>query len=310
MPQYKVPQNVEAEDKILGPLSLRQFIYVIVALMWGFLMWRLFIHFPLVAFLAALPVSGVFLALGLIQREEQSFENYFTAMVRFVVVPRKRVWHKDDVKAALKGNVQPVKPANNIPQRNPEQLRGQLEKLALIVDTRGRVPKPATIQLQDASNQASTLSARVNQPPGNTSPEATFAKVTAKDDILDMQNSKQASVVGQLLENAEAETRNAAVANMQKVAAQQATQPAAPATPPPAPQPAAPATPPVPTQATAPQPQAAPATPPTPTPSPAPIQNDILDLALSGGSLSVAQFASQAKRTAGQLIENQPVSLR
>ena len=41
MGQYKVPQNVETEDKILGPLSVKQFIYVIIALMWAFLMWRI-----------------------------------------------------------------------------------------------------------------------------------------------------------------------------------------------------------------------------------------------------------------------------
>ena len=37
MGTYKVPQNVEAEDKILGPLSLKQFIYALIGLGWGFL---------------------------------------------------------------------------------------------------------------------------------------------------------------------------------------------------------------------------------------------------------------------------------
>ena len=31
MAVYKVPQDVEAEDKLLGPFSFRQFIYLIVA---------------------------------------------------------------------------------------------------------------------------------------------------------------------------------------------------------------------------------------------------------------------------------------
>ncbi|MCF0232804.1 MAG: PrgI family protein, partial [Enterococcus sp.] len=31
MAQYKVPQNVEADDKLLGPFSFRQFIYLLVA---------------------------------------------------------------------------------------------------------------------------------------------------------------------------------------------------------------------------------------------------------------------------------------
>ena len=40
MAQYKVAQDVEAEDKLLGPFSFRQFIYLIIvavacALAWG-----------------------------------------------------------------------------------------------------------------------------------------------------------------------------------------------------------------------------------------------------------------------------------
>ena len=31
MAQYKVPQDVEADDKLLGPFSFRQFVYLLVA---------------------------------------------------------------------------------------------------------------------------------------------------------------------------------------------------------------------------------------------------------------------------------------
>ena len=32
MAEHKVPQDVEAEDKLLGPFSFRQFLYLLVAL--------------------------------------------------------------------------------------------------------------------------------------------------------------------------------------------------------------------------------------------------------------------------------------
>lgn len=283
MAQYKVPQNVESEDKILGPLSLRQFIYVIIALMWGFLMWRLFSHALVIAVILGLPVSGMFLALGLIQREEQSFENYFIAMVRFVVVPRQRVWHKDDIRDVFKTAAPPKKPELTLGQRNPEQVKGQLEKLALIVDTRGRQAKPADLQLPDAQNQAASLSARVNV--SAQTPEPAAAKVSVQDDILDMQNNRQAQAVGQLLENVETRVREQAQAAMQQAAKQPAPTNAAPA------QPIA-------------QPPAA------SDPSPEHNQNAILDLAMHRSGLSVAQIASAANRTPGTLTENQPVQLR
>ena len=31
MAQYKVPQDVEADDKLLGPFSFRQFVYLLIA---------------------------------------------------------------------------------------------------------------------------------------------------------------------------------------------------------------------------------------------------------------------------------------
>ena len=31
MAQYKVPQDVEADDKLIGPFSFRQFVYLLIA---------------------------------------------------------------------------------------------------------------------------------------------------------------------------------------------------------------------------------------------------------------------------------------
>lgn len=272
MAQYKVPQNVEAEDKILGPLSLRQFIYVIIALMWGFLMWRIFLSAPIIAFVAALPVSGTFLALGLIQREEQSFENYFIAMLRFIIVPRKRVWHKDMTNADIVRSETPVKQPQLVSHHDPAQLRGQLQKLALVVDTRGRAVKSSEIQLPDEANQAAAIAARVNVG-AKEAAEAPAINVTAEDDILDMKNNKQAAAVGHLLENVEADIRAEAVEKMQ-------------------------------------HPSRTPEKSPTVALSPTPNQDDILDLALNSGGLSVAQIGKSANRASDKLVENQAVSLR
>jgi hypothetical protein len=95
MGQYKVPQDVEAEDKLIGPLTLRQFIYIVVALVWGGLMWRIFNFNVVLMIIAIIPVSGFFILLGVGRRQEQSFENYFVALMRFLFVPRIRVWDKD-----------------------------------------------------------------------------------------------------------------------------------------------------------------------------------------------------------------------
>lgn len=41
MASYKVPQDVEADDKLIGPFSFRQFIYLVIVVLAGFAAWGL-----------------------------------------------------------------------------------------------------------------------------------------------------------------------------------------------------------------------------------------------------------------------------
>jgi PrgI family protein len=58
MAQYQVPQFIEVEDKIFGPLTLRQFIYLAGAA--GLSL----IFFTLLPFIAALPLIGLAMGVG------------------------------------------------------------------------------------------------------------------------------------------------------------------------------------------------------------------------------------------------------
>ena len=125
MGQYKVPQNVESEDKIVGPLSLKQLIYVLIGLAIIGLAWFTiadptgnYILFAIIA----LFVGGPFLALGFLNREEQSFENYLVAWIRFVAIPRKRIWIKQSVEDIVITDTQPEQTdSNNQPQVEKEE---------------------------------------------------------------------------------------------------------------------------------------------------------------------------------------------
>ena len=56
MAQYKVPQDVEADDKVLGPFSFRQLIYLFVA---GGLIALAFALFELFQLLAIIPIPFI-----------------------------------------------------------------------------------------------------------------------------------------------------------------------------------------------------------------------------------------------------------
>src|SRR5688572_10618730 len=98
MGQYKVPQDVEAEDKILGPYTLKQFIYAVIGVAYGFLTFRIFFGAtPVLFFIIGVPPTVLMLMLGLYQRKDQPFEALFLALVAFWTKPRKRIWLKEPI---------------------------------------------------------------------------------------------------------------------------------------------------------------------------------------------------------------------
>lgn len=90
--QFKVPQFIEIEDKIIGPLTLKQFLYLGGGAMFLFILW---FFLTLGAFiLAALPVAGVSLALAFYKVNGRPLINVLGAMVRYFTKPRLYLWRK------------------------------------------------------------------------------------------------------------------------------------------------------------------------------------------------------------------------
>lgn len=94
MAEHKVPQDIEAEDKILGPFSFRQFVYLIIAAAAGavaFALGRLLLPLAIIP----VPIVLLFLVLALPLRKDQPMETYLAAMIRFMFTSRVRLWDPD-----------------------------------------------------------------------------------------------------------------------------------------------------------------------------------------------------------------------
>lgn len=135
MSSYKVPQNVEAEDKIIGYLTFKQLIYTMIGFAWGFLAFSIFNAIPVVMIIVGVPPAGLFLALGLVQRDGQPFETYLLALLNFTVKTRKRVWQKDPVPTLIKILNTPT--SAPIRSLTGSELTGRLEMLGRAMDARG-----------------------------------------------------------------------------------------------------------------------------------------------------------------------------
>ena len=136
MAQYKVPQDVEAEDKLIGPFSFRQFIYLGVAALGIAIavgLWQIFPGLIIIPF----PLIALFLVLALPLRKDQPMETYLTAVIRFYLKPRKRLWQPEGslglvtVVAPQVTEVQLTKSVGGVAAAQ------QLQYLAQVVDTQG-----------------------------------------------------------------------------------------------------------------------------------------------------------------------------
>lgn len=136
MASYKVAQDVEAEDKLLGPFSFRQFIYLVIAAMAGVLAYglsRLFIGLAILP----LPIVLFFLVLALPLRKDQPMEVYLAAIVSFYLKPRKRLWQPDGVQSLIEITADPSEEQQLTKDISGSEAERRLAYLATLADTKG-----------------------------------------------------------------------------------------------------------------------------------------------------------------------------
>jgi len=95
--QFHVPQFIEVEDKIIGPLSLKQAIYAAGAIGVIFVA-KGFVGSWLLALLIASPVTAFGLALAFYKINSRPFISTVEAAVKYIGGSRLYVWKKEPKK--------------------------------------------------------------------------------------------------------------------------------------------------------------------------------------------------------------------
>lgn len=201
MAVYKVPQDVEADDKLIGPFSFRQFIYIIIAVIAIGLAWGLAQVFVGLAIIP-LPIIVLFGALALPLRKDQPMEIYLAAVVSFHLKPRKRLWQPDGIQSLVEitaPKIIEVRRAKDLSQTEAEQ---RLSYLANIVDTGGWAVRGIATPAPDSAMQNDV-----------------YYAAQQTEDILDT-NSGVARSFNSMIDHAEGERREEMIARMQQAPAQ------------------------------------------------------------------------------------------
>ncbi len=137
MAQYKVPQDVEADDKLIGPFSFRQFVYLLIAGGGVALAVGLFQIFPL---LAAIPVPVVLLmlVLALPLKKDQPMETYLAALVSYYLKPRTRRWTPGQRESTILITAPKIVEETRKRDLSEEEATHRLSFLAEVVDSEGQ----------------------------------------------------------------------------------------------------------------------------------------------------------------------------
>lgn len=135
MQQFVVPQFLDVEDKVIGPITVRQFIILLAAGGLEFLAWK-FTDFTL--FLAETIFNGIFTILfAFIKINGRPVHYFFLNFIQTAKRPWLSVWSKEFIRSEFtsKKEGDHIKPA--IHSIKPRIGTSRLAELSLVVDTGG-----------------------------------------------------------------------------------------------------------------------------------------------------------------------------
>lgn len=227
MAVYKVIQDIEAEDKLLGPLTLKQFIFAVIALGFTFAAFmivsktgQIYLAIPFLPFIL---VPGILAApLG----RDQPTDVWLAAQVRFLIKPRKRIWDQTGIKNLV--TITAPKKLERIytDGLSQQEVRSRLKALADTIDSRGWAVKDVDVNLFATPAYALAGSDRLIDPSSlpQTVPDT---DISAADDIMDAVNNPVAQHFDAMVHQAATDQKNAAIQHMQ-AAMHQAANPQTP----------------------------------------------------------------------------------
>lgn len=216
MAVYKIPQDVEADDKLFGPLSFKQFVFIGIALLCLYLSVYLgFIKGFWLILIFTVPIIVVTGFLGFPWGRDQPTEVWLAAKIRFMIKPRKRIWNQ----TGLKELVTITAPkriermlTNNLSQ---EEVVSRLGALSSVLDSRGWAIKNPSVNLY--GNPTTTFD--VGERLINTAvlpQEDQISDVGEADDIME---SASAHHIDELISKSTAGQRNAVIQQMESARA-------------------------------------------------------------------------------------------
>ncbi|MFH1254924.1 MAG: PrgI family protein [bacterium] len=136
MQQFVVPQFIDVEDKIIGPITVRQFIIMLAGFLMIAIFYKLFDFSMFLTFgLLTLVISGV---ISFVKINGRPFHYFILNLAQTLRRPKLRVWRNGFLPGDYEGGAigKDVRPAA-VPVLSKRYTASRLAELSLIVDTKG-----------------------------------------------------------------------------------------------------------------------------------------------------------------------------
>ena len=144
MATYKVLQDIEAEDKLLGPLTLKQFIFAIITVVLIFVAFMLAKANIFLAIPWLIPIAFFGFMASPIGRDQPN-DVWLAARIRFLIKPRKRIWDQSGMTELVTITAPKKITRQLVDDMNASEVRSRLGALANTMDSRGWALKNVAI---------------------------------------------------------------------------------------------------------------------------------------------------------------------
>lgn len=134
--RFQVPQFIEVEDKIFGPLTLKQFLYLAGGGAAIFLTKQILPFFLFV--IAGALIAGAAAALAFVKINNQPFAIFLSHVLSYYTGRRLYIWRKEE-KKPVRREVMPAEMA--VPSATPKFTEKHLQDLAWSLDIKEKIKR-------------------------------------------------------------------------------------------------------------------------------------------------------------------------
>ena len=149
--QYSVPQFIDVQDKVIGPLTVKQFLYLLGGAGTLLILWTVAPSIE-VFLIPAIPVLGLFAALAFFKVNGRPFTAFLMSAWQYLIRPRVLTWRREFQENTIKTDVKDESKKKSVdkdPKIGQHVSESKLRQLSQVLDTEGVRADSEEVVLED-----------------------------------------------------------------------------------------------------------------------------------------------------------------